>query len=124
MIVNLTPHPLNVIDRKSVTFEPALRKYIAAEPVVIETIPSSGMVSVKFEERESVVEGFPFFEKVVASRDELPVGDDTCVVSALYYGALAIGGSDWQRCVTVANPVYAPDGRMIVGCLGFGRVKF
>ena len=45
MIINLTAHPISIIDGNLVTFNKVTREYVSSNPVVIQEIPASGTVA-------------------------------------------------------------------------------
>lgn len=121
MIHNFTPHPVNIITGS--TFDPSIRKYIAdasTDPATV--IPSSGMLSARLETVEAeAINDIPVFMKRVVGCDPLPdsVGDDDIiVVSALYVSAYRSVYGNTERLFTIADPVYTPDGKTILGCRG------
>lgn len=118
--MNCTPHPLNIVNAENVIFKAALRKYVSEEPEILRTIPKSGMVlSAGIETVPgNPVDGIPVFTKKIASCDPIPDEVDIVIVSALYVSAARAMGYDTSRLYTVADPVYSPDGKTIVGCLG------
>ena len=119
-IFNGTPHPINVV--KNGVSNPEIRKMIVpadVEPEIIISIPSDGMLSAKIETIEvDAMDGIPVFGKKVTACDPLPEGYDVVIVSALFVTAARSVGMETSRLFTVADPVYSPDGRTILGCRG------
>lgn len=119
-ILNFTPHNINFFHADVVSFDPAIRKWVAndgASPIV--TIPSSGVLNAKIDTvRGADLSGVPVFVKTVTGCDPLPDGGDPVIVSALFAVAAAKAGLDMNRVFTVADPVFTPDGRTILGCCG------
>ncbi len=119
-IKNFTAHDINIIDTESTRIDSSIRKIVSDAPVVIRTIPSSGMLSLQFKEVEGKsVDGIPVRIKLMTNIDTIPEGIDIAIVSALY----AAGAKD-MRCYTVIDPVYTPDGRTVLGCLAIGFAEF
>ena len=119
-IFNGTPHSIDIIVNG--VSDPAIRKLVVpegTEPVVVVTIPSSGMLSAKIETIDGeVINGIPTFEKKVSGCDLLPESYDIFIVSALYASCARAVGMDTSKMYTVADPVYTADGRTILGCKG------
>jgi len=119
-IRNFTPHDINIIDPASTRVDPAIRKIVSDAPIIIRSIPSSGMLSLQFKEvTGKSVDGIPVRIKIMTSIDPIPEGIEVAIVSALY----AAGAKD-MRCYTVIDPVYTPDGRTVLGCLAIGFAEF
>ena len=117
-MLNLTPHTISIIDQNSVTFKPEIRKFVSESPIILKTIPSSGMVSVSFkEEYRQDIDGVPCKMKWADSVDPLPSGNESCIVSALYYST-----NPDRRCYTIVDPVYDITGTKVIGCLGVGKL--
>jgi len=115
---NGTPHAINIVDKATVTFNASIRKYVSAEPVIVLSIPSNGMLSAKVKTVETApMDGVPVFIKVFEGVDELPDAG-VIIVSAMYASAARATGASTQRLYTVADPVYTTDGKTIVGSLG------
>ncbi len=119
-IFNGTPHPINVV--KNGVFDPKIRKFVVSEgttPEIIFSIPSDGMLSAKIETvLAEPIDGVPVYGKKIMSCDPLPASYDIVVASALYATAARAAGLATDRLYTVADPVYSPDGRTILGCRG------
>lgn len=126
MIINMTPHPINVISPDDVTFDPAIRKWVApAGTTPITTIPSSGVLNAKIDTIPGdSIDGVPTFVKSITGCDPLPdLGDgDFVIVSALFASAWRANGGDCSRILLVADPVMTPDGKSFVGCRGLAPV--
>lgn len=119
-IFNGTPHSISIFHSDDISFNPSIRKWIAndgATPFL--SIPSSGVLNAKIDTvTGSDIDGIPTFVKKVTGCDPLPSGSDLVIVSALYAVAAAKSGLDMSRIFTVADPVFSPDGRTVVGCRG------
>ena len=119
-IFNGTPHPVNII--KNGVSNPVIRKIVIpadVEPEIIMSIPSNGMLSAKIDSVQAEpIDGIPVFGKKVAGCDPIPEGYDIVIVSALFVSAARAVGQATDRLYTVADPVYSPDGRTILGCRG------
>ena len=116
-IGNFTPHSISLIDPASAKFDPAIRKFTSASPVVLQTIPSSGMLSCKYDEVTDLTGPVPQKVKVLASIDPIPADVDLAIVSGLYASA-----SSDPRVRTVIDPVFDETGTKILGCLFVGAV--
>ncbi len=120
-IYNATPHSISIILKSDCEFMESTRKFTAFEPTPIVIIPSSGMKSIVFDtvQKESIDGNvIPLFEKKIIDMEELPDGYDIyIVVSALYASAYKTKGDD-KAIFTVTDPVYTPDCKTIIGCLG------
>lgn len=114
-IYNGTPHSINFIANS--TFDPSIRKWVGGEEIMC--VPSDGMLNVKFETEESVLEGtdIPLFEKKVVGIDPLPEGYDVIIVSALY----GTNYEDKSHLYGVSDPVMTSDGKSFVGCRGLQK---
>lgn len=124
-IINLTPHDITVIDASTVTFNKDIRKNVVdplfGDPVVVATIPSSGVASAEITTvADGVINGVPMYKKQITGCDALPDADDDTVfvVSALYVSAYRAVNGNTDKLFTIADPVYTPDGKTIVGSLG------
>lgn len=119
-ILNYTPHTICIFHADSVTYNSAIRKWIVkdgAEPFLV--IQSSGMLNARIDTVPgSSLNGIPTFIKKVTGCDPLPDGSDAVIVSALYAVAAQKSNMDMNRVFTVADPVFSPDGRTVLGCLG------
>lgn len=119
-IYNATPHAINIISKNDCTSVPEARKLVADNPTPVLFIPSSGMKSVIFETIQTGSVGnniIPTLKKKIVSLEELPDGYDIYIVSALYAVAYKAKGGD-KDIFTVADPVYTPDCKTIIGCVG------
>jgi hypothetical protein len=123
MIINNTPHPINVINPENIRFDATIRKYVApagTEPVI--TIPSSGILNAKINTANTEpIEGIPCFDKEIINCDPLPDDGNIHIVSALYASAAAKAGMDMSRIMLVADPVMSEDGKTFIGCRGLTR---
>lgn len=123
MIINNTPHPINVINPEDIRFDATIRKYVApagTEPVI--TIPSSGILNAKINTANTEpIEGIPCFDKEIINCDPLPDDGNIHIVSALYASAAAKAGMDMSRIMLVADPVMSEDGKTFIGCRGLTR---
>lgn len=121
-IINLTPHEIKIVDPASTTFDAAIRKNVCTgDPRIVATIPSSGVASARIATQTGATIGdIPVVFKKVVGCDPLPDADDDAVfvVSALYASAYRQVNGNTDRLYTVADPVYSPDGRTILGSLG------
>lgn len=118
-IINLTPHDIKIISNG--VFNADLRKFTTDDPAIALSIPSSGVVSATLTTVEiDPINGVPVFDKKITGVDDLPVGDsDTIyVVSALYASAYRKINGHADKLYTIADPVYSPDGRTILGSRG------
>ena len=126
-IINMTPHPVSVVS--GATFDASIRKYRGGS--VVETIPSSGMVSAissKQEEMEPILtEGGVSIPTVSAPKwervDSLPEAPEGTmyVVSAMYVAACRELGLPTDRLLTIGPAVVGDDGRSILGCVSLVR---
>lgn len=126
-IINLTPHPINIIDPADCHFNAAIRKMVAnANVTPIAQIPSYGVVNAKMSnEQGTPINGIPVMKKEIVDVEPLPEieGDCIYVVSALYATAFKrINPNSDARLYTVADPVYTEDGRTILGSRGICEV--
>ena len=119
-ILNFTPHNINFFAPDQVRFDSAIRKWVANDGATpVSSIPSSGVLNAKIDTVPGVdVGGVPTFIKKVTGCDPLPAGDDIVIVSALFAVAAAKAGLDMARIFTIADPVFTPDGRTVIGCRG------
>jgi len=119
-VFNGTPHDVVFINPESAREVPEIRKLVSENPKIVRSIPSNGMLNAVFGPVVEIgeVAGIPVFEKKIVDFDPLPDAE-VVIVSALY--AKAIGPH--PRVYTVMNPVYSPDGRSILGCLGIGKMS-
>lgn len=126
MIINMTPHPINVISPDDITFDSTIRKWTApAGTTPIATIPSSGVLNAKIDTVSGdPIDGVPTFTKKIVGCDPLPTlgPDDFVIVSALFASAFRASGGDCSRLLLVADPVMTPDGKSFVGCRGLAPI--
>jgi len=119
-IYNGTAHEVSIIGNAEPA--PAIRKLVVPEgiePKVLARIPAMGMLNAKIESVETdPIGSVPVFSKKVVGCDNAPEGYDVYIVSALYVSAARAVGLATDRLYTVADPVYSPDGRTILGCRG------
>lgn len=120
-IKNYTPHNVAIFKTDDISYNPSIRKWIVndgATPMF--NIPSSGMLNANIDTVQSVdISGVPSFVKRVTGCDPLPAGDFIVLVSALYATAAQKSGLiNMSRVFTIADPVFTPDGRTVVGCRG------
>lgn len=122
MPANFTPHVISVIERASARFDKNIRKWVSDNPQILMSIPSVGMLSAVIEtvdEGKVGTGGVPIFSKKVTGCEPVPdYGDSPIIVSALYVSAVRSMGLPADRLYTVADPVYTPDGKTILGSLG------
>jgi hypothetical protein len=118
-IFNGTPHPITIIEAASTSYNEALRKATSEAPTVLREVPSTGVLSAHREEHPAGdIDGIPVSRATYRRVDPLPEGYDAYIVSALYASAAKELGYPTERLYTVSQPVYSPDGRTILGCLG------
>ena len=120
-IWNATPHSINVIGNTE--FDSSIRKYVCrGEAEITASIDSTGMLSAKIDTVDSEPMGnIPVFSKAVVGCDPLPTemtDEDIIIVSALYASAYRKVYGDDPRLYTIADPVYTPDGKTILGSRG------
>jgi len=123
-IYNGTPHDINIFSKDDVTFVENIRKFIAnegAKPTLV--IPSDGILSSVFQTSGmGIIDNvIPVMEKKITSCDTIPTGYDVIIVSELFMIAARAIGNDVGNMYTISDPVYTPDGRTILGCLGILR---
>ena len=117
-VCNYTPHNITIIDSISVKFKPEIRKYVTDAPVILKTIPSSGVLNVSFDVLAyDPLDGIPVRNKVRSTIDPIPEDCDVAIVSGLYASA-----TNDQRAYSIIDPVYSLDGRTVIGCLAIGKV--
>jgi len=124
-IYNATPHPINIIN--NAVYRADIRKYVVPEeiqPNIVATIPSDGILSAIIETTEKEpINGIPVYCKSINGCDPLPEGYDIYIVSALYASAARACNRNTSKLYTIAEPVYSPDGKTILGsrgiCLAF-----
>lgn len=123
MIINNTPHSINIVNPEDIHFDSTIRKYTApagTEPSMV--IPSSGVLNAKINTTATTpVEGIPCFDKEIVSCDPLPDDGNIHIVSALYASAAAKAGMDMSRIMLVSDPVMSEDGKTFIGCRGLAR---
>ena len=123
MIINNTPHPINVIGTSDIHFDSAIRKYVApmgTKPILV--IPSSGALNARISTVDAdPVDGIPCFDKCIDGCDPLPDDGAIHIVSALYASAAAKAGFDMNRILLVADPVMSEDGKTFIGCRGLAK---
>lgn len=118
-IMNFTPHEINIIEESSCYRDESVRKWKSANPNVVTSIPSSGILSVKIEVRDAAsVGGTPVRNKVVVGIDPIPDDCDIAIVSGMYASF-----SDDPRAYGVIDPVFDESGTRVIGCLAIGGVK-
>ena len=124
MIINMTPHPVNII--ATATFDTSIRKWVApANTTPTTTIPSAGVLNAKIDTvAGDPIDGVPTFVKSITGCDPLPdLGDgDFVIVSALFATAFRAMGGDCSRILLVADPVMTLDGKTFLGCRGLTPV--
>jgi hypothetical protein len=123
MIINNTPHPINIIDPKDIHFDANIRKYVApSDTTPILTIPSSGILNARISTvGTDPVDSIPCFDKRIDGCDPLPDDGAIHIVSALYASAAAKAGFDMSRIMLVADPVMSTDGKTFIGCRGLAK---
>ena len=123
MIINNTPHPINIINPEDIHFDATIRKYVAqADTKPMLTIPSSGILNARISTVEAdPIDGIPCFDKRIDGCDPLPDDGNIHIVSALYASAAAKAGMDMSRIMLVADPVMSPDGKSFIGCRGLTK---
>ena len=121
-IINLTPHSICIVNPACVRFDTTIRKNVCdGEPDIVAMILSSGIVSAKINTVSiDPINGVPTFAKSVVGCDDLPDADedDIFVVSALYVSAYRTVHGNTNRLYTIADPVYTPDGKKVIGSMG------
>lgn len=125
MVINLTPHSITIIDGNCCRFDAGIRKWVCDNsPAIIAEIPSSGVVSARVETAEkpefNLGDSIPIYAKRVVGCDPLPAEEGAFIVSALYACAYYATHSENEAIgiYTIADPVYTPDGKTVVGCKG------
>lgn len=114
-IFNGTPHAINIVE--GAVFNPSTRKYTGG--VIVETIPSNGMLNAKIETIDlPKIGNIPIYGKKISGCDPLPEGYDMYIVSALYSSAIQKSGADISKVYTVSDPVMSEDGNTFIGCRG------
>jgi hypothetical protein len=123
MIINNTPHEINIIDTNDIRFETTIRKYVApmgTKPILV--IPSSGALNARISTVDAdPVDGIPCFDKCIDGCDPLPDDGAIHIVSALYASAAAKAGFDMSRILLVADTVMSEDGKTFIGCRGLAK---
>ncbi len=122
-IFNGTPHSINIIDPSSVVFDEKNRKYVSANPIIVKTIMSDGLLNARLEKRtgEKINGEISTVTTKVVTVDNLPDGYDYYIVSALYLGAAKACGKDTGKFLTIGDPVYSVDGLKPMGTLTLQR---
>lgn len=119
-IYNATPHKIIIIENGE--FNTTIRKWVCDSPKISAEIEPTGMLSAKIETCDAdPINGIPVYGKRVIGCDPLPeeMGDnDIIVVSALYATAYRKMYGNDSRLYTIADPVYTPDGKTILGSRG------
>jgi|GEM_PF-2804579 len=117
-IYNGTSLSVKILKGAEYTF--SIRKYTATENMeTVSELPSNGVLTAKMDITEMPpLENIPVWSKKVTGIDQLPDGYDIYIVPALYVSAARAVGADVSKLYTVADPVYTPDGRTILGCRG------
>lgn len=119
-VLNFTPHYVAIFKSDDISYDTSIRKWIVkdgVEPFLV--IPSSGMLNSRIDTVAGPdINNIPTFVKKVTGCDPLPDDDSAVIVSALYAVAAQKNGLDMSRIYTIADPVFSPDGRTVVGCRG------
>lgn len=125
-IYNGTPHEISIIGADGIRFDQNIRKYVADSEVnVVMAIPSNGVLNADITTCEGEpIEGIPVYGKVLCGVDTLPEGYDVYIVSALFASAYRKITPSENRLYTIADPVYTPDGRTILGSRGIARAFY
>lgn len=114
---NFTPHTIHLLSSRGVRYDRKRKRFITKEPIILETIESSGILNVIAKDILIKKEGnVKFYAMHVVYQDPLPEGDDLLIVSAQYKIC-----QNSERCITVFRPVYYKN--EILGCLGFRKGK-
>lgn len=113
-VFNGTPHEIKMINPDSVTWDDSRRKYVSAEPEIVHSFASNGVLNAKIEDLPDgeLLPGVPLLKRTVTGFDPLPDGYDWYICSALY----AVANPD-ENILVVANPVYHPKKDWVIGCL-------
>ncbi|MCR4280044.1 MAG: hypothetical protein NUV82_01305 [Candidatus Komeilibacteria bacterium] len=103
-------------------YDLACRKYLTTAPVVVKEVPSHGVLSAQLVKEEMPsIDGIPTVQNTVVAVDELPVGYDFYIVSALYLSAAMTCGKDVSKLLTIGDPVYTAEGLKPCGALNLQR---
>lgn len=118
-LMNFTPHEINIIDVNSVNFNQTIRKFVSEDPLIIQTIPPSGvMLNVHYSmENGTRIKDIPVRIKRKESIDPVPSKCTIAIVSRLYASA-----SHDPRLYRIMDPVFTPDGKKVIGSLAIGRI--
>jgi len=117
-VMNFTPHEVHIIDESSVESRPDIRKLVSENPIITKTIPSSGMLNVKYELQDGEeIEGIRTRNKVRVGIDPIPDECDVAIVSGLYASATTD-----PRAYSIIDPVFDTEGKRVIGCLAIGKV--
>ncbi len=120
MIINLTAHPISIIDRNLVTFNKVTREYVSSNPVVIQEIPASGTVArcTQIETEQSTIEGIPTIKLEWGTVTGLPEPE-----SGKYYVVSQIvkNASPMRNDLLVPTHMVKDTTGRIVGCLAFAK---
>lgn len=118
-IYNGTAHPITIIDRASARIDEKLRKWVSDDPKVIMEIPVNKTLNAIIKtEFFGNYEGIPVYDKNIVDCDPTPDAD-VIIVSQLYaIVARTLTKRNSSKLYTVADPVYTPDGRTVLGSLG------
>jgi len=119
-IFNGTPHSINIVAKSE--YKETIRKFVVPEgkdAEIVASIPTNSILSAKINTVDKKpINGIPVFGKEISGCDKLPEGYDIYIVSALYVSAARASGMDTSKLYTIADPVYSPDGKTILGCRG------
>lgn len=125
MIINLTPHPINIFEESQVDSSNQRRLYLLDGQIPAKVIPPSGNIAnVDIDYVPSGnIDGIPVKEKVVNGiydPFESSNGDYYYIVSALFKASwIDLGKEHSDRLLTVGQVVYgSQDNPRPVGCLG------
>jgi len=129
MIVNCTPHPINLFRESDCHFEKRCRKLLlkdTAEPVkVLE--PSGVVLSAKITfDFIRMIDGISIYRAETKQLDILPVAFGlNCyfVVSRQYVAAAKIWNRPTDKLMVISQPVYLKREIRPCGCLGLEKVK-
>lgn len=123
VIINNTPHDVNIIAPVDCRFDSSIRKWVADPGVIpVVSIPSAGVLNADIITVDTnPIGNIPTFAKAIRGCDPLP--NDGCIhiVSALFASAFLKGGGDPSRIMLVADPVMSPDGKSFIGCRGLTK---
>lgn len=130
MIINLTQHPIKFFKDGDTVYNQALRKNVLKNANIkpVKIIPSYGMVSVRTDTKiVDYIDGVPVFEKVPIHIDPLPEIKTNEEIIYIVSGAYAKeyvkrNIRTKKKLYVIADQVYMPDGRTIIGSKGI--IKF